>query len=316
MTLSKSRNDLFSTATTDAHSPKPPPPLNLASPRTSSFFDVSTPLPRPAPVPRPLRIHIEAIHRTDRPAEPLSPLHQSPSLYPGDLSTSWQPPVPPRSDNIALRFFPKSIYLLGEGRYATVYLASYNNPNGNWQLCAAKQMAPDRESQTMGLREAFFLNRLGSADRSDSDSARQQRGSVYIVKLIAVKEDESRRNTVHSRSTSDALIRPSTRHRSSTLVLNEPALSSYPSLPALNLVGRPAPSSSRLMLLLEHAPLGTMDRLLRTSPALVGRELWSRWAIEATDALAWVHSKGVMHADVKPGNLLVSSIQDELTVAD
>ena len=66
-----------------------------------------------------------------------------------------------------------------------------------------------------------------------------------------------------------------------------------------------APAASRLMLLLEHAPLGTLDRILRTSPLLVGACTWERWAREGSAALAWVHNKGILHADVKPDNILV-----------
>lgn len=163
-------------------------------------------------------------------------------------------------------------------------------------------MTADRESQTLGLREAFFLQRL--ADPSAI-------GSVYVIKLIAVKEDAQRRAPQHFRTSSDALdesprSRGLVRQRSSTLA-TDASLSSSPSLPALAQAARAAatPSTSRLVLLLEHAPLGTMDRLLRTSPDLVGKAIWEQWARQSVEALAWVHCRGVIHADVKPGNLLV-----------
>jgi len=294
------------------------------------------------------------------------------------------------------------MYLLGEGRYATVYLASYKkdrkekgrarNPylaygnvqvtqseqvqgedgeeretevneegdgfvGGSWRLCAAKRMAPDRQSQTMGLREAFFLNRLAATVTSPIDGlpslmgggypSRRTRavsplrgtsrrdtkftkhnGSVYVVKLVAVKEDIPPRTAVgHGRSVSDAVqggVGKLVRQRSSTMMnrlhqnqsrkadesQNSTAtLSSHPSLPSLAQAAKAeietAPALSRLVLILEHAPLGTMDRFLRTSPGLVGRRLWNRWAIQTTDALSWVHGKGIVHADIKAGNLLV-----------
>jgi serine/threonine protein kinase len=89
-------------------------------------------------------------------------------------------------------------------------------------------------------------------------------------------------------------------------------LNSFPSLPSLAQAAKvgleTAPALSRLVLVLEHAPLGTMDRLLRTSPDLVGKKLWQRWAVQTTDALHWVHGKGIVHADIKAGNLLVSQM--------
>jgi serine/threonine protein kinase len=295
------------------------------------------------------------------------------------------------------------MYLLGEGRYATVYLASYKKdvkgkgrsrnpylygPNvrvtesisnqgdgeeemevneegdgfvgGSWRLCAAKRMAPDRQSQTMGLREAFFLNRLAATvtspidglpalmgggghpsrktravsplregSRRESGTPSNRNGSVYVVKLVAVKEDIPPRTTVgHGRSVSDAVQEGSrgmiVRQRSSTMMnrLHQnqvpsrkndeqsiSSLNSHPSLPSLAKAAKSeietAPALSRLVLILEHAPLGTMDRFLRTSPGLVGKKMWNRWAVQTTDALSWVHGKGIVHADIKAGNLLV-----------
>lgn len=403
---------------------------NSDSPRTSSFFDapIATPLPAPrlppaaAPLPNSstssglvppsplnlsrsnsLRNRVQAppalpldhssstVQRRSQPFanEPLSPLHQSPSLPP---VADWMPPAPPSSDDISLRLTPRSTYLLGEGRYAAVFLGSYKRDDrkgksksrsmmgtgryipptakqtqvselgdcdrineegdglvgGSWRLCAAKRMAPDRESQTMGLREAFFLHRIAGSDvrgtnravsplrdglsRSDraSDYFRLDNrmsspsGNVYVVKLIAVKEDTPTKSS-HSRSISDVQKTSGIqRQRSSTLLSSSSSirdsspqtrdeatspLNSFPSLPSLGNVARTemsTPALTRLVLVLEHAPLGTMDRLLRTSPHLVGRDLWERWARQGAVALEWVHAKGIVHADVKPGNLLVS----------
>ncbi|WVQ97147.1 hypothetical protein IAU59_004257 [Kwoniella sp. CBS 9459] len=361
--------------------------------------------------------------------DPLSPLHQSPQLPPSSSGglEGWQPPLPPSSDDVELRLIPNSTYLLGEGRYARVFLAAYKRSSrsrkakgrarellsragpgsgpgslkaagnsemevnedgdglvgGSWKLCAAKRLAPDRESQTMGLREAFFLNRLAGGTKPNLQSSSmysfrgikprpravsplrdtyapprdsasvlgtdgisegrgakirlksRPNGSVYVVKLIAVKEDREGFPSIsqtHARSSSDALAETGTstsnsgpgelrRQRSSTIITAHAPLppssttelthlSSFPSLPSLAHSVRhehSAPALSRLVLLLEHAPLGTLDRMLRTSPQLVGRALWERWAREGAEALEWVHGKGVVHADVKPGNLLLTT---------
>lgn len=264
---------------------------------------------------------------------------------------------------------------------------------GDWRLCAVKRLAPDRESQTMGLREAFFLNRLMATTASPSSEqgdrpvafpkssgraravsplrdsfgqtpestpsrkSRTTNGSVYITKLIAVKEDgegssQSLSHPAHARSASDAIKSQKTktsngtptRQRSSTMLpphsptTTAPVdrvaaqvsvgcakpdiianMSSFPSFPSLAQAIRQeyaAPSLSRLVLVLEHAPLGTLDRLLRTSPQLVGKKLWGRWAREGTEALEWVHGKGVVHADIKPGNLLVCDLFPTISAAD
>ncbi len=201
---------------------------------------------------------------------------------------------------------------------------------GTWRLCAAKRMAADRDSQTMGLREAFFLGRLTNSAgatksralsplRHSTQNRTRRNASVYIIKLIAVKEEKEtgRRGSHHGRTVSDLKVdKAMLRQRSSTFIpmlrRDSESLSSLSfsssSLPALAQTAKAVPSTpslSRWIILLEHAPLGTMDRLLRTSPYLVGRRLWERWAMEGADALEWVHSKGVVQADVKPGNILV-----------
>ncbi|CAK9779764.1 kinase-like protein [Cutaneotrichosporon oleaginosum] len=326
--------------------PSPPQPVAAAS-KTSSFFASSgVPIPPPALAnistpPSPLALsraaslrrrggatspsspsfapgHAHTNSHTSAPSHlsvsppNLSPLHQSPSLAP-----QWVPPSPTATDDVQLRLFAEPGYLLGEGRYATVYLASFkkrpmsptslsptraNNGETGWKLCAAKRLAPDRESQTMGLREAFFLNRLGTG---------KGRGQVYVIKLIAVKDDTASLGAgdnphVHVMNESRALQRemnvmntdsPPRRLRASTIYAGGRGAEEVP----------PLPDPSRLVLVVEHAPLGTLDRLLRTSPGLVGPQLWGRWAREAASALEWVHGKGVVHADVKPSNLLLTT---------
>lgn len=135
---------------------------------------------------------------------------------------------------------------------------------------------------------------------------------MYIVKLIAVKEikEANEGRGSHMRSVSDdteTVISatpsgsPLRRPRSSTTSARrqEPT--------QLTIDTERIESAARLVLVLEHAPLGTVDRLLRTSPALVGPQLWGRWAREAAEALEWVHSHGIVHADVKPANLLLTA---------
>lgn len=353
---SSSRNDVFITTwATELTPPRPLPSANVppqfrqdlrssilssdAGPSSFAQHGMRGAIPSPLNLSRsgslqgysPVQLDID-------PAEleaPLSPLNQSPSLSPADKFPTWRPPRPPSASDIEFRLRLEDRYLLGEGRYAQVYLAScrkgkavyrtrpplanHQDHEGRWHLCAAKRLAPDRDSQTMGLREAFFLNRLSgstniaagraSSPLRETSTRPTSKGSRHIIKLIAVKEESGaveQSAKGHSRSASDATSEQTShaaRHRRSTLVSREDE--------ALRLSRTYAeedsrsPAFSRLVLLLEHAPLGTLDRLLRTSPSIVGQALWERWAEQAASALAWVHSKGVLHADVKPGNFLV-----------
>lgn len=76
--------------------------------------------------------------------------------------------------HVDFRLCPTNEFLLGEGRHCAVYLGSYRNqpgtnatgtggmaPSGAWQLCAIKRHHADRQSQLLGLEEAFALRRLG-----------------------------------------------------------------------------------------------------------------------------------------------------------
>jgi serine/threonine protein kinase len=145
------------------------------------------------------------------------------------------------------------------------------------------------------------------------------------VKLIAVKDEDAPapRVATHTRSVSDSADGTPSGSGAGTPVRGVASVVATPSGSPLQrprsstifASGRQEPSqpspveSARLILVLEHAPLGTLDRIIRTSPGLVGEQLWGRWAREASEALEWVHSRGVVHADVKPSNLLVSNDQ-------
>lgn len=74
---------------------------------------------------------------------------------------------------VDFRLCPVKDYLLGEGRHCTVYLGSFRSKHAvgktagdgsdhrHWTLCAIKRLHADRQSQLLGLEEAFALRRLG-----------------------------------------------------------------------------------------------------------------------------------------------------------
>ena len=94
----------------------------------------------------------------------------------------------PLQASFHLRFWPKPQLLLGEGRHASVYLASYTQSNhfeGAWSPCAVKRIHGDRESQITGLSEAWILGRL-TIDGHHCHPA--------IIRLLSVKDERDHVN--------------------------------------------------------------------------------------------------------------------------
>ncbi|PWN18137.1 kinase-like protein [Microstroma glucosiphilum] len=89
-----------------------------------------------------------------------------------------------QSKEVDFRLAPSREFLLGEGRHCDVFLGAYRRrygslrnaaPPSDWQLCAVKRLHPDRQSQLLGLDEAFALRRLGP--------------NAGIVKLIDIRDE-------------------------------------------------------------------------------------------------------------------------------
>ncbi|GAA5955969.1 hypothetical protein JCM21900_002634 [Sporobolomyces salmonicolor] len=326
---------------------------------------------------------------------PSPPSPDQPTNFPArNASHSDQPSLPPtagHSDNPlldtrqspSLRLSPSPPYLLGEGRHATVYLASFTSREHQARptrhLCAAKRVFPDRESQVSGLGEAFILAKLtaplqpsssagllASPTLASSDSADSlaQRGAKHILRLYGVRDErdglepplplltrsDSRRSS--KRHSGETLNPPSPLHREfaaaaspeepqsasprkgphhseplqrnstsklSLLAAFEPPLTSSkrraslhgPPAPARTLAPSPLPApeplhTPRIDLLLEYCPFGHVLQFARQHPQQLGRERWLTWARELTAAVGWAHERGVLHADVKPQNVMIA----------
>lgn len=69
----------------------------------------------------------------------------------------------------------------------------------------------------------------------------------------------------------------------------------------------PRPTSPRIILLLEYAPYGHALAFAQAYPERMGKKRWLSWARELVAAVAWAHERGVLHSDIKPQNVLVSS---------
>lgn len=171
--------------TSTSHSIVPPPPLN--SPTRSS---PST----PAPVYSPMSI-------------------DQPAYTPSESEPTSMDPILDSRKGPRLRLSPTREYFLGEGRHATVFLASFIPPQPSsttsqeeWELCAAKRIFPDRASQISGLGEAFILSRLAQAQMATVGTF-GQRAAGSILKLYGVKDErdgiESPDAIRHRRSSQD-----------------------------------------------------------------------------------------------------------------
>ncbi|EPQ29290.1 uncharacterized protein PFL1_03045 [Pseudozyma flocculosa PF-1] len=71
-----------------------------------------------------------------------------------------------------------------------------------------------------------------------------------------------------------------------------------------------AADTPRLLILLELLP-NSLANYTRLHPERVDLEQWHCWAREMTSAVAWLHDRGCIHADLKKENMLLT---DELTI--
>ncbi|GAA5914240.1 uncharacterized protein JCM6883_000785 [Sporobolomyces salmoneus] len=382
------------------------------SPPSPTPFLMSSKQPTPPPPPIPT---------VTFPPSPTSPSYSTfsprPPLTPSSSTFCALPPTAGHSENPlldtrqapSLRFSPTSNYLLGEGRHASVYLASFSPrspspsptraPSVPRQLCAAKRLFPDRESQLSGLGEAFILSKLNpSSTRQAAVSSESlvERGGRHVLRLHGVKDErdglelplpllersESRRSSKRysggggggstiagsplrsttgndspsspqspgSPSFSTNPSRPGVKKRSesttSTTMTNpslsptrSPHLTKKSLLPSLappltsssaqrynsqhqpsekpTLAPSPLPPSTisiphaltepRIDLILEFCPFGNALQFARNQPERMNRKRWFQWSRELVAAVALCHERGILHADIKPQNIMIAN---------
>ncbi|KAI8893845.1 kinase-like domain-containing protein [Globomyces pollinis-pini] len=71
----------------------------------------------------------------------------------------------------------------------------------------------------------------------------------------------------------------------------------------------------KMLLILEYCEAGHLWNWMMKHPKVIGRKLWFKWAREISSALAYMHSCGIIHHDIKPHNLLLTDLLD-IRIAD
>lgn len=265
------------------------------------------------------------------PSSPVGPASQIPFVTPGKVivvSPTAAASTTDRQDVAAtdeekprksLRIGHGKDDILGEGRCARVH-------RGIWQpclgpcsfektssragtVCAVKVfLSPDATTRQRAMEEGQVM-RLLEPRATDERPERAER----CLRLLAwVEEDDvthewppSLSSDAMSRSRSGSLgfQRGHNRYRSGSSAASTIGLAS----PTVATFEPPTPSLYMVMPLMD---CGTVDRMVASMPRIIGASLWSSWARQSLEALAWLHAHGVIHADVKPANLLVNAALD------
>ncbi|CAO1621155.1 unnamed protein product [Parajaminaea phylloscopi] len=291
-----------------------------------------------------------------------------------------------QSKEIDFRLAPSKEYLLGEGRHCNVFLGSYKRRSrsparsneADWHLCAVKRLHADRQSQLLGLDEAFALRRVGQhpgvvhlidikdevlaatsplptprdedASKTDDFRPRQQTraANAYAPSTVAssavrtpfgdggmtdsgssstrpdepmsiggARHERLSHQPAHSQPcnaprvqlhvsspeqddvatfrVSDAISRTSVRYADPVAAVGEGLGDGRTT------AGTDAP---RLLILLELLPYN-LNTYVKRNRQEVDISFWLRCALELAETIEHIHSKGCVHADIKPENILL-----------
>ena len=105
---------------------------------------------------------------------------------------------------------------------------------------------------------------------------------------------------------SHALDPPLSSSRRRTVSTPQPAAAPPAEPPSAGGLAPPFSLTPRIDLLLEFCPLGHVLQFARAHPECLDKARWFDWAKQLTGAVKWAHEKNVLHADIKPQNVLVS----------
>lgn len=391
---SKSRNDIFEPSPVVLTPPPPKPsaypmvgtstgsPVSMKSSRSrnSLFYETPTSSPVPAPVPRLPSSTRESGRSRVAPLDAftddqmLGSTDDQRSPY-GRSSLEEQERERSRirqNNSIDFRLSPSKDFLLGEGRHCNVFLGAYRHRDPecsygqetDWQLCAIKRLHADRQSQLLGLDEAFTLRRIGHHDgivrlvdiRDEvmaPFSPYAYEVTAYSGRQVVARQPQmsavesyasSGQSLHHNRSTSDCLgktpeagmgqgfrrtqharlasqpygpvanVKADQAREHEGIAPSEAGALPHGASPAAHAASTQTGSSTasadppRLLILMELLP-SSLAEYARRNAVEVNMDFWLRCAIELASTIAFLHSRGCVHADIKPENILLDSQQ-------
>lgn len=219
-----------------------------------------------------------------------SPFRTVRSVSLTSVDSSGYPPHETASFN--LFYLPTRKNYIGSGRYCTVYLGNYNYHGVPFsKTCAVKRLNDNPEAQYLGLEEAYILHLLN--------------GHSNIIRIIEiVDENDMDDEVVHAKSKNPKLSLDNLTFPPPKELLESSRLPGIHD--KINKDGLSHPKIPRYCLVLEFAPGGTIWDYIQKNPRGVGKRLWMRWARQLAGAVEQMHSRDVVHHDIKPHNVLLS----------
>ncbi|KAG8983524.1 hypothetical protein FRB90_005923, partial [Tulasnella sp. 427] len=214
----------------------------------------------------------------------------------------------------------------GDGGEEAAGSSGMPHEEGAWKLCAVKKLEEDEESQRLGLREAWFLRQLGSVASTSGKTTSENPGKARVVRLLGIKRgsDESSAIAGQGHKTRLSWPHPDLLHQAldgpkSLLRHSRHASLEDEALPirgvASNASLRPfastPPPERNLVLILPFAPAVLSD-IVHSKPHLLTRKQHTKLALQLSQAVSYVHSQHILHTDIKPHNVLITSSFDVL----
>ncbi|KAF9979164.1 hypothetical protein BGZ73_005332 [Actinomortierella ambigua] len=166
---------------------------------------------------------------------------------------------------------------------------------GPERRCAVKCLFPDDESQQVGWTEALLLQSLQTSESPHP-------GRDHVVGLLGVYDQATQSGFTADDQDSFAF------HQAR---LDRILLSSSPVSRLHDTTATLEPETEpEWALLLEYCSQGSLWDWVQRHPEQVGLQLWLSWAIQLAQAVDFIHSEQLVHHDIKPHNIMLTSTLD------